>query len=519
MRKSPSRAELPHLDRSGGRAVLKVDGKLFVVLGAEVQNSSASSTDFMKPIWKRLAGLHCNTVLAPVYWELLEPHEGRYDFSLVKGLLEGARRHGLRLILLWFGTWKNGDSCYAPAWVKRDLNRFPRAHFAPGKNGRNVSPFSAACGEADARAFAKLMRFLRDHDRRRTVIMMQVENEVGHLKSPRDRSTPAEGAFAGPVPPALMKPLVANRDRLIPEFRAAWEKAGAAPGGSWAAVFGEAAPEVFMAWHIARYVERVVSAGKAVYPLPMFVNAWLDYDSPGPGHHPSGGPVFRLHDVWRAAAPSVDAFAPDIYVPDFKRACRDYGQAGNPLLIPETNGPRAEANVFWAVAEHNAICFSPFGIDGPHPWGPVHPWEVPHLPASYRLLGEMLPFLSDYLGTPRIRGILQTSDEKESFDLGDYRIQITYLAKLADANRPGFGLIVATAPDTYVIAGRGISISFLPRTNDRPNVDFISLDEGSFRNGKWAAGRRLNGDDTVGYAVNLPEPKPVVRRAVLYSHD
>ena len=223
--------------------------------------------------------------------------------------------------------------------------------------------------------------------------------------------------------------------------------------------------------------------------------------------------------MWRAAAPSVDALAPDIYHPDFKTACRDYAQGGNPLIIPETGGPGAEARVFWAIAEHNALCFSPFGIDGAHPFGPAHPWDVPLLPPSYRLLGEMMPFLSPYLGTPNIRGILQTSDENESFDLGHYRVQIRYANKLAEGQSAGYGLIVATAPDTYVIAGRGFSVSFHPRPDGQPNVDFISLEEGRFRHGKWMPGRRLNGDDTGSYSANLFDLEPAVRRAVLYSHD
>lgn len=510
---------LPKIDRNGNKTILVVDNKPFYVLGAEVQNSSASCLTFMEPIWKRLADLHCNTVLAPVYWELLEPVEGTFDFTLVKGLLEGARAHGLRLILLWFGTWKNGDSCYAPAWVKQDLKRFPRAQSTPGKNARNISPFSRACRDADARAFVHLMRFLKRQDRQHTVIMVQIENEVGHLRSPRDCSPPAEHAFAAAVPARLMRHLTLQRRRLIPAFRSAWESAGGKEHGTWCEVFGDVAAETFMAWYIAEYVEYIAAAGKREYPLPVFVNAWLDYHSSGPGHHPSGGPVARMHDVWRAAAPSIDAFAPDIYGGDFKMVCRDFAQAGNPLIIPETSGSGAEANVFWAIAEMNALCFAPFGIDGPHPWGVQHVWDVPRLPPSYRILSEMMPFLGPHLGTERLRGILQTMDEPTTFELGGFRIQIRFARKLSEGVPGGYGLIVTPAPNTYVIAGIGFSVSFHPLPGRAPNVDFLAVEEGSFSNGQWQPGRRLNGDDTVAYEVQMLQPEPVIRRAVLYEYD
>ncbi|PJF38504.1 MAG: glycoside hydrolase family 42, partial [Phototrophicales bacterium] len=107
----------------------------------------------------------------------------------VDEMIYEARRHGLRLILLWFGTWKNGMSSYAPAWVKRDFRRFPRVKIHDGQLVEILSTFSTETRDADARAFAELMRHLKtidgdDH----TVIMVQVQNEVGVLGDSRDRS-------------------------------------------------------------------------------------------------------------------------------------------------------------------------------------------------------------------------------------------------------------------------------------------------------------------------------------------
>ena len=116
----------PHLERRGQATQLIVDGKPFLALGGEVHNSSSSSVEYMKPIWPRLGSMHLNTVVVPVAWETIEPQEGRFEFSVVDGLLEGARSNHLRLVVLWFGAWKNTFSSYVPAWVKTDEERFPR---------------------------------------------------------------------------------------------------------------------------------------------------------------------------------------------------------------------------------------------------------------------------------------------------------------------------------------------------------------------------------------------------------
>lgn len=520
-------AGLPRLERTGNRARLIVDGRPFVALGAEVQNSSASDLACMKTVWPLLAAQNCNTVLAPVYWELLEPEEGRYDFSLVRGLLAGARKHGLRLILLWFGTWKNAESTYTPAWVKQDLERFPRGQPEPGRNSRAVSAFSEACCRADARAFARLLRFLREHDRARTVVMVQVENEAGFLGAAREHGVPAEKAFAAPVPAGLMKALASRRAELRPELRAAWDAAGGRTSGSWSEVFGPAADEVFMAWHVAGYIERVAAAGKAEYHLPLFANAWLNYGeaAPGsggrdPGVYPSGGPVARMHDVWRIAAPSLDALAPDIYSSHFKAICEDFVRQGNPLVIPEHSPLSAAANVFWAVAAHNALCFAPFGIERQHPWGAErYAVAAPGLAESYRLLAELLPVLAPHLGTERVRGILQTDDKSETFDLDGFTVAVEYEAPLKDGVRPGYGLIAAVGNLEYFIAGRGFSVRFDAPARSPVQVDILRAEDGRFRGTKWVAGRRLNGDDTVDRLIRLQfEAAPVLRRVALYTH-
>ncbi len=281
-----------------------VDGKPFLILGGELRNSSTSSLDYMKPIWPRMAADNLNTLLAPVSWELTEPEEGRFDFSLVDGMIAGTQDNHLHLVILWFGSWKNGDSFYAPAWVRSDLKRFPRAQDQQGANMEILSAFSNADRAADAHAFAALMKHIRAVDgSRHTVLMVQVENESGVLGSPRDYSPEAEAAWKSPVPEALLSFLTKNKDALQPELLDVWREAGFRDKGTWAEVFGttQRADEIFEAWQYSQYIDAVAAAGKAEYPIPMYVNAWLtQYPGEPGGEHPSGGAVSRMLDVWLA---------------------------------------------------------------------------------------------------------------------------------------------------------------------------------------------------------------------------
>ncbi len=506
--------KIPHLEKHGTATQLIVDDKPFVMLAGELHNSSASSLEYMQPIWDRLVALNLNTVLATVSWELLEPEEGKFDFSLVDGLIEEARSHNLRLVFLWFGSWKNAVSSYVPAWVKADLDRFPRAQNRSGRNLEVISCFSEEACAADARAFTALMRRIwrvdgKDH----TVVMVQVQNETGLLGDSRDRSALAEAAFARSVPKPLMDYLQERKETLIPELRKVWERTGFSASGTWTEVFGTGpdTDEIFMAWHTARYIGKIAAAGKAEYALPMFANAWLiQNDNQKPGEYPSGGPVSKMMDVWRAAAPAIDLLAPDIYLPDFKGVCERYVRSGNPLLIPEARRDTgAAAKVFYAVGEHDDIGFAPFGVDGV---APGHP-----LARSYKTLSELMPIVTEYQGTGRMIGVLQDKEDSQTVELGDYRLHINF--KTWDrGDSPGFGLVIALGPDEYLAAGSGFWVSFSPRPGGLPHAGILSIDEGRFDGRKWIRGRRLNGDESgggtrlqlprVSLAIESSEPSP-----------
>ncbi|MBV8857971.1 MAG: DUF5597 domain-containing protein [Acidobacteria bacterium] len=527
---------LPHLRRQGTATQLVVDGRPFLVRGGELGNSSSSSLEYMRGVWPKLAAMKLNTVVMPVYWELIEPAEGKFDFELFDGLIRDARRNGLRLVPLWFASWKNSMSCYAPAWVKTDQRRFPRAEDAAGRGMEILSPFNEENVKADARAFAALMRHVREVDgREHTVIMVQVENEIGMIPDSRDRSAAADKLFNGPVPQELISYLEKNKETLQPELRAAWGAAGWKTRGSWEEVFGRgpATDELFMAWHFARYTNRVTEAGKAELNLPMYVNAALIRPGYQPGQYPSAGPLPHLLDVWRAAAPQVDFLAPDIYFPNFVEWARRYQVSGNPLFIPEVQlGPLNAVQALYVFGRHDAIGFSPFSIESAE----GQPRDL--LTAGYDLVEQLTPLILEHQGKGEMAGLLPETSEPQRVPqrlrLGGYWLNVTYerpsstpaaqanpgAATPAQANdAPTGGLVVAVGPDEFVIAGTGLVITFDADSPGAPQVGILSAQEGKYVDGRWQPGRWLNGDQThQGRHIRLPSGRFDIQRVKLYRY-
>jgi hypothetical protein len=488
-------AGIPHLEKQGTATRLIVDGKPFLMLAGELHNSSSSSLDYMRPLWPRLAAMPLNTVITPLAWELVEPAEGRFDFTLVDGLIQDARHHDLHLVFLWLASWKNGMSSYIPLWVKKDWERFPRVPGQDGSSRELLTALSNSNRDADARAFAALMRHIREVDgQAHTVLMMQVENEVGILGDSRDRSPAANEAFAGPVPKELVDYLQQHKDTLIPEFRKIWEVAGFKTAGTWEEVFGPGAAtdEIFMAWSYARYVGHVAAAGRAEYLLPMYANAWLSQPYfPNPGSYPSGGPLAGLMDVWHAGAPAIDILAPDLYGPNFTEWCARYDRSGNPLFIPETEGgTHGATHVFYALGKHNAMGFSPFGIDR------ALDRDGSELGRSYAVLLQLAPLILEHQGRGDMTGFVLTKEHPSVQTLlGGYKLEISLDSIFGRNAESGYGLVIAVGPDQFVAAGSGFMVRFAPTTPGPPLAGLGAVEEGVYRDGKWISGRRFNGDE------------------------
>jgi len=523
------------LRKQGTATQLIVDGKPFLALAGELGNNTATSLEYMKLVWPKLVASKLNTVLAGVSWGQIEPQEGKFDFSVLEGVIDGARSHNLRLVLLWFATWKNGLSSYPPDWVKRDFERFPRAQIvgdntswpvfggvrAPVTGSLNIellSPFGEATRDADARAFAALMRHIKAVDsQQHTVIMIQVENEVGMQGDTRDRSPAANKAFEGPVPKELMDYLQQHKDTLIPELRKVWEAAGFKTSGTWQEVFGKGRPtdEIFMAWYFSRYVGRVIEAGKAEYPIPMYTNCpqtgFGRERVAGRGVGQGGGPMPDAMDVWRAGAPRLDVFGVDIYNPDFVAMCARYTQSGNPLFIAETRGfpPYGlEARVLYAFGRHDAIGFSPMGTERP---------TTPdiELTSSYGVIAQLAPLILEHQGNGTMSAVvLGPNDPPQKVRVGNYTLEAGFVTPRALPGSPpppepfpnSAAIFIATGPDEFYAAGNGVTVTFTPNTPGPPLAGLATVEEGTFVNGRWVPGRRLAGDDA-GQGQNLVLPR------------
>lgn len=489
-------ADAPKLVQKDGRHALMVDGRPYLILGGQIHNSSAWPNE-LPQVWESITALHANTVEAPVYWEQLEPQEGRFDFDNVDRIVEGARSRNLRVVLLWFGTWKNGNMHYAPAWVKTDIKRFPRVIRPDGEPIDVLSALSRNTLEADKTAFVALIRHLKQIDgEQHTVLLIQVENESGNIGSVRDNSAEANGKFAGTVPADLL---------------AAAHK----QPGTWSEVFAADADEMFQFYYQAKYINEVAAAGKAEFSIPYYINVWLDYpaaelpqrrlDLPGIGY-PSGGAVQKLVGLWRALATSIDMIGPDIYADDsqfYRETMRVYHRPDNPLWIPETGrGDSFGKFLFYALGE-GAIGFSPFGVDqsgwnifGDEPW---------HAHArNFTLIAPM----SREIAQLEFDGKLKTAVEEpgqtaQEVDFGQWQATVAFGFPQPDGRRaPGTkdahaaALIAQLGPDEFLVTGVDASISFhLPGKLPWMRSEIITAEQGAYQNGEWKLQRLWNGDE------------------------
>ncbi|MCE5345160.1 MAG: DUF5597 domain-containing protein [Bacteroidales bacterium] len=512
--------KIPYLQKTGISKQLILDGKPFIMLAGELHNSSSSNLAYMDSIWSRMVSFHLNTLLAPVTWEMIEPEEGKFDFTNVDSLIIKAREYNLHLVFLWFGTWKNACSTYPPLWVRQNTKRFKRAQSVKGENLNAISCFSTETNKADAKAFASLMRHIKEFDGNiHTVLTIQVENESGLRYMSRDHSPLADEAFKNPVPNQLIDFLKKNRNTLIPEFDAIWRSNGYKTIGNWTEIFGNDADEVFMAWYTGQYIEKVAEAGKAEYPLPMYANAWLDGGKAKAGDYPSGGPVAKMIPVWQAAAPHIDMLAPDIYRPDFAFVCDTFTRMGNPLFIPETSfGSIAAENIFYAIGK-GAICFSPFAIDNIN----RVPLTTP-IADSYLLLSHLIPYLQKYQYTDKLIGFLGKKGETLTCDLGNYSLSINFTGNSFNIDTISCGLLIATSDDEFIAAGSGYTVTFLTKSVSKPHAEIDYAYELIYKNGQWIRERRLNGDETgVGsihnIALRMEEKKLTVKTAKIFSYE
>jgi len=497
--------DMPHFVQKAGRHALLVDGSPYLVLGGQCGNSSAWPSQ-LPGVWSAVERMGANTLEAPVYWEQFEPKEGSFDTSLVDTLVKEAREHHVHLVLLWFGTWKNGSSHYLPLWLKEHPELCPKA---VGKNGRPVdtpSPHFPAVLEADKSAFRALMRRLRAIDPAHTVIMVQVENESGAWNTIRDYSPTAQAIFEQPVPAELLGALGLS----------------AKAGGSWTAVFGTDADEFFHAWSVARFVGQVAAAGKEEYPLPLYTNAALrDPLAHGPaGTYESGGPTDNVLGIWKAAAPALDVLAPDIYLNDnakYRKVLELYARPDNPLFVPETGGSPWYAHMLFAAIGQGAVGWSPFGINHVgDPNAPVQdrPAEDRLLPVgiNFRIVGPIVREVARLNFEGKLQAVAEDADvHVQTMAFGPWKAVVSYGVPRFGADsvpkgnpQPIGGAIVgATGQDEFLVAARACRVDFQPLdAASKLQREFLRVEEGAYQDGVFTPTRIWNGDET-DYGLNF----------------
>ncbi len=499
-------AEMPHLQTQGTTKQLVVDGKPFLILGGELANSTASSLDYLNSKWPTLKSVGLNTVIAPVEWDQIEPQQGKYDFTVLDGMIRQARQNDVKLVLLWFGAWKNSMSTYVPAWVKRDYATYSKAQDDHGQSQDILSPFDPDTLAADTHAFSTMVAHLKQVDTAHTVVMIQVENEIGMLPVVRDYSPQAQAAWNGPVPAELIAYLKAHQASLNPYVRTLWEANGLKDNGTWAEVFGESvqAQEVFQAWYFAAFANGLAKAGKAQYPLPMYVNAALIRPDKTPGQYPSAGPLPHLFDIWKPGAPDIDILAIDMYFPNFTEWADKFKRPDNSFFIPEANQagkPEAGANAFYAIGQLDSIGFSPFSIDN------IKPENSANLTAAYDVLKQLSPQILAAQGTGKMRGFRPrvsfdgvVDETPQSFVLGSYRFTVSFIDPWTPKDKQDIasngGLIIQTGDDSFIVAGKGVVVTFEDAAPEKQAVGIEQIVEGSYVDGVWKPGRWLNGDES-----------------------
>lgn len=525
LQKSRPQSNIPHLQKVDTRQCLMVQGKPFIILGGELGNSSFTSVEYMAPVWEKLKKMHLNTVLAPVYWELIEPREGQFDFVLLDELITEARKNDLKIVLLWFGSWKNSMSSHVPSWIKQNPDKYPRVLDEKGESQEILSPFSNNNLQADVKAFTALITHLKKVDSQyQTVIMIQPENEIGMLPSARDYHPAANELFQKEVPAALIDYLKANKENLVPEFAAVWRRNGYKTNGSWCKIFGEGyqTDELFMAWNFARFTQKLAEASKAIYPLPLYVNAALIRTGKIPGEYPSAGPLPHLMDIWKAGAPLVDILSPDFYNPDFEHWCDLYVRQHNILFVPEhrfdaTVGSKA----IFAIGHYGAIGFSPFSVESSS-----NP-ESEELEKAYSLINQLSPLIVKSASN-KMDGVLLDKDKVQStVVLGDYEFSFKNSYSLgweAGASKAdwdsGAALIIQTDTNTFFVAGQGVVVTFKNWKKRNKRVGILKNEEGSFENGKWKVVRHLNGDQThQGRHIRINHGDYSIQRLELYEYE
>lgn len=508
--------DAPRIVEKNGRHAFLVGGEPFLILGGQAHNSSAWP-GMLPQVWTSIKAMNANTLEVPIYWEQVEAKQGSYDFSLIDTLLVQARAHNVRLVLLWFATWKNGSNHYMPEWMKTDAKKYPNITGKDGKPVDSPSPHTQAALELDAKAFAQVMKYLKKADTQHTVIMVQVQNEPGAWGSVRDYSAEAQKMFEAQVPAALLQP----------EVLKALNKP-AVSKGTWQQVFGNDADEYFQAWSVASYIEKVAKAGRAENSLPLYVNVALrdPLTNPSANSYECGGATDNVIPIYKAAAPTIDILAPDIYLQGSDKVLKVldlYDRPDNALFVPEIGSSEENAKYFYSVLSHGGIGFSPFGIDDNGEGETLEQTQarLSSVGKEYAMAAPMMRELARWSFEGKIKSVIEREDHaSQNIDLGAWQAIVTFgpsgrRAEPANTRPLGRAMVVQTGENEFILIGSLCHFTFKPvGKNEGKAWQYLKVDEGSYENGQFKVLRTLNGDETDFGGPRLGV-KPLVLRTTL----
>lgn len=485
--------------KKNNRFYFLMDEKPCLLLGGEVHNSAASTVISMeKNIWPFVNNLGLNTLLVPVYWENIETSPGVFNFDLIEAQLQKAAENKIKLVFLWFGLWKNGLSTYVPSWIKTDTENYFRVVNQKQEQLNCISPFCTKAIEADCRALSSLCQFISQHPLKDQLCMMQIQNEVGCLETARDHSRKAQQIYGSTLPEKIRE--------LYPRVK------------NWQ----ELPEETFMAYAFSHALEKMAIEAKRWLDIPLFTNAWLHKEGKHAGDYPSGGPTKNVLNVWAKNAPSLTAFAPDIYEENVREIIQDYQMIDQPLFIPETRKDLSYlSNCFYAFGQ-GALLYSPFGIEDLRksteaiidedqaflkqlgldqaafdPTG-----SLPYFTKCYQIIKELTPFLTDE--TLKIHSFKKEKDTTYQYQDENYRFLIKYLSKDKKEQLNTAGLFFQLEND-YFFAGCNFAL-FHEAVDEELRSEILNFEEGYFEGKKWITERVLNGDERyTPYIGNMPK--------------
>lgn len=513
-------------------SLFTLKGKPFFTVGGQTHNSSTDSEESMERAWKVVDKLGLDTIAAPIYWYLIEPEEDKFCFDQIDRIISGARRHKVKVVLLWFGTWKNGVSSYVPNWIKLKKDKYTWVETVQHNKTRILSPLCEATKQADIKAFTKIMEYLKKVNYDETVLGIQIENEPGQLGSPRDYSELGEERFHSKVPADLISWVKDQKDSFI---AGVWEKNGRKEKGLWQEVFGFDSAEIFTAYYFANYINEVSRAGKSVYPLTTYVNVWLGemYNRVPGVDYPSGGAVSKLFDLWKHFSPDIDAICPDIYFQDactFDKLASTYSTKDNIFYIPESAPTTMNAlNVLRGITDYGLTGIHVFGIDSILDADGNISERSREYASFIRVIQAMKPMIVKYSGTGKLFSVAQYEGSASQYlDFGDFIGRVTCFLPNGDNtaggrehldtfhrdpeifNLRGKGLIVYEGNGSFYLAGEGFKLMLIKKDtiegmssgvrastfqNGR-HQEFLTLSEGHFdEDGKFIPVRDRCGDE------------------------